>query len=144
MRAEALLSTALAMSNQDTTAIHAVTDTGDHIVGIGHLRVLLVAEGEHWHAQGLEIDYMAQGSTIDEAKVNFETGFLVTIEENLRVHGSIEPLLNVAPPEVWKDLLDPSARLKIFNQLTVHERDDMAGFKGLLPFQAINYLQYVQ
>ena len=132
------------MSNQDTTAIHAVTDSGDHIVGIGHLRVILVSEDDHWHAQGLEIDYMAQGSSIDEAKSNFETGLLVTIEENLRINGSIELLLNVAPPEVWKDLLDPSARLKIFTQLSVHERDDMAGFRGLLPFQAINYLQYVQ
>ena len=144
MRARATLRITLAMSNQDTTAIHAVTDAGDHIVGIGHLRVLLVSEDDHWHAQGLEIDYMAQGSSIDEAKANFETGFLVTIEENLRVHGSIEPLLKVAPPEVWKDLFDPSARLKIFNQLTVLERDGLAGFKGLLPFQTINYLQYVQ
>ena len=52
-------------------AIHAQDDDGNnHIVGLGNLRVAIVQDGKFWFAQGLDLDYGAQGNTADEAKTN--------------------------------------------------------------------------
>jgi predicted RNase H-like HicB family nuclease len=127
----------------DTTAVHAVTETGEHIVGIGDLHVLLVEEENCWYAQGLEIDYVAQGDSIEEAKANFEVGFHTTIRENLKIHGTIEPLLEPAPQEVWKDRLSPSSKAKRFFYLSIHNARELDDIRDFLPFQAIEYLQNV-
>lgn len=136
--------------NQDTTtAVHAITHGGDHIVGIGDLRVVLVEEEGTWYAQGLELDYVSQGSSIDKAKKNFEHGLHVTIRENLRIHGTIKPLLVQAPESVWSDWLDPDARTKRFYYIAFHENNDdqedsvLKDVSGVLPFQGIDFLQAV-
>ena len=137
------------MNEDTTTVVDAITPKGDHIVGIGDLRVVLVEEERAWYAQGLELDYIAQGSTIDEAKKNFEHGLHVTIRENLQMHGTIKPLLVQAPDSVWSDWLDPSARTKRFYYIAFHENSDeqedsvLKDVSGILPFQGIDFLQAV-
>lgn len=120
----------------ETTAIHGVSGEGDHIVGIGNLRVFIVKEENFWYAQGLEIDYVAQGKTIEDAKKAFEKGLWVTIHENLQIHGTIEPVLKVAPQEIWQKVLSPHYR---FTQVSVHQIESMPGF----PFGGIGYLEEV-
>lgn len=129
------------MAVRQASAVHGITETGEHIVGIGNLRVVLLKEEGAWYAQGLEIDHVAQGSSIDEAKANFEIGLHTTIRENLTIHGTIGPVLIPAPPEVWKDLLNPVARPRRFSSLSIHPIDQMDGVGGFLPFRGIDYLQ---
>lgn len=123
-------------AQETTTAFHGVSSDGSHhIVGIGDLRVVIVPDGDFWFAQGLEIDYAVQGSSESEVKKNFENGLEATVEAHLRIHGTIEGLLQVAPPEVWKEFLgDPAGKRKMYSQITSHVLQEK------LPFDGINYL----
>lgn len=107
------------MQNDNATVLHALTASGKHIVGIVDLRVRLTQEGDYWYAQGLEIDYVAQGDSIEAAKENFEIGLTSTLHENLKFHGSIEPVLIPAPVEVWEERLNPEASAKRFTHFSV-------------------------
>ena len=130
------------MPNEDaTTALHAVTESGEHLVGIGDLRVLLIEDHGSWYAQGLELDYVAQGATMEDAKTNFETGLLATISENLRILGSIRPMLKAAPDEIWMDMLDPKAKARRYFHLSIHEPSKLTDVSAVLPFKGIHYLR---
>ena len=121
----------------EAIAFHDAVAAGTHVVGIGNLRVIIVPDGDFWFAQGLEIDYAAQGSTVENARKQFEDGLTATVEEHLRVHGNIEKLLEVAPTEVWKDLLlNTSAICNRYSQVSVHKL-----IREVLPFQGIDYLE---
>ena len=125
--------------SDEVTAIHGVSDEGEHIVGIGNLRVLIEKEGEFWFAQGLEIDYVSQGDTVEDAKMEFESGLAGTIHVNLKINKKIESILNPAPPEVWNRFLTSSSK-KIpytFTQISVHDIKTMPYF----PFEGIGYFQ---
>jgi hypothetical protein len=123
-------------ANPKAVALHGQTSDGTfHIVGIGNLRVVIVPDGNFWFAQGLEIDYAVQGSSEQDAKKKFEYGLEATVEAHLMVHGTIEGLLRVAPPEVWKEFLgDPSGKKRLYSQITSHVLQEE------LPFDAIHYL----
>ena len=118
------------------TAIHGKMEDGTSVVGTFHLRVLIKAEGVHWIAQGLDIDYLAQGKSLDDAKTQFEEGLMATIHEHLKVHGNIEKVLVPAPIEVWKEFFhastntNPTIMRKEFSQISVHS----------LPFRGIDYI----
>ncbi len=119
-------------------AIH-VKDGNYHVVGIGNLRVVLVQEGNAWFAQGLDIDYAAEGESLDTVKSAFEAGFCCTIHEHLRVYGKIDKFLNPAPAEVWKEMLyDGVADLNRYLQLSVHEIAESV--VTYLPFKGIEYI----
>lgn len=125
-----------AHAKTETMAFHAVNAAGGHhIVGIGNLRVVIVPDGKFWFAQGLEIDYAVQGASEEDVKKNFEDGLEATVEAHLQVHGTIEGLLKVAPPEIWKEFLgDPTGKKKLYSQIT------SCLLKEKLPFDGINYL----
>lgn len=87
-----------------TQVSRATKGGGFHAVGLGDLRVMVFTDGpEEWYAQGLEIDYIAQGSTLEEAQRAFERGLKETIAEHLQAVGDIAKLLVPAPTEVWED-----------------------------------------
>lgn len=111
------------------------------VIGIGNLRVLIVQEDDAWFAQGLEIDYAVQGVSLSDVKAQFEDGLAATIHENLKVYGVIDHLLKPAPPEVWKEFFQGAAGIrKGYNHVSVH-RLPQAQIEGVLPFEAISYLQ---
>ena len=61
--------------DHNATAFRASTeDRSTQIVGIGNLRVMIMKTSTYWYAQGLEIDYAAQGETIEEVKECFQMG----------------------------------------------------------------------
>jgi len=66
------------------------------------VRVLLLRDGRHVVAQGLDVDYCAAGDSLAEAKENFTRGFIATIEANLREFGSIDSLIAPAPAEFFR------------------------------------------
>lgn len=88
------------------TAVHASAATKDgsaHLVHIRNLQVVLTVRDGCWFAQGLEIDYAAEGDSLDSVKRTFEEGLALTINANLRRFGHIHHLLKrQAPPEAWK------------------------------------------
>jgi hypothetical protein len=105
-----------------TTAFHEQSDDGLNVVGIGNLRVILVKDEDAWFAQGLEIDYAVQGSSIPDVKKKFEQGLCATIHENLKAYGNIERILTVAPQQVWNELFfNPSRQLKEYSSVSFHD-----------------------
>jgi len=111
-------------------------DGEHHIVGIGNIRVVLVPDGSRWFAQGLEVDYVAQGDSIEDVKKKFENGLEATIQEHLRVYGNIDSVLSVAPNEAWRLLFEKGATRKFYSQVTSHHV-----VKELMsPYAGINYL----
>ncbi len=128
------------MPEDTPTAIHGDLGDGDHIVGIGNIRVILFKEEPYWYAQGLEIDYLSQGDTMEAAKDSFEKGLTYTIHENLKLHGTVDPVLKVAPQEMWSQILQPSVLSHKYTQVSFHLNIEEPR-PVLLPFQAIQYLQ---
>ncbi len=73
--------------------------------GIGNIRVLILGDGSGWWAQGLEIDYGAEGKTIEEAEMHFEQGLQETFRLNRERFGHIKHLFQRAiPREFWEKL----------------------------------------
>lgn len=81
-------------------------DAKSYRVGFWNLRVLIVPEGDDcYFAQCKEIDYAAEGSTIEEAKKNFEKGFVATIYHHLKFFGSLKNMIRPVSDELWQELL---------------------------------------
>jgi hypothetical protein len=116
-------------------AIHAKMPDGEHLIGIGNLRVAIESDGKCWTAQGLEIDYIAQGCTLDEAKKQFEDGLACTIHQHLRIYGDIEKLLTPAPREVWREVLNPKAIRARYSHISTHDV-----IKQAFGFDKVDYL----
>lgn len=128
-------------TKENGTAVHGITGSGNHVVGIGALLVLLLEDEGSWYAQGLEIDYVAQGESIEVAKSNFEIGLHATVRENLRKHLSISPILTPAPREVWDEIPDAGVTASRFYYVSFHDAAGWGGQPRLLPFQGIGYVQ---
>ncbi len=93
-------------------AVHAADKDGvHHLVGFGNIRVIIVPDGGAYFAQGLEIDYAAQGSTVTEVKKNFEVGLEATIKTLQKIYGSITGILQPAHPDVWQELVHEKTEL---------------------------------
>jgi len=123
-----------AAKNSPARAI--TVSTGDtHVVGIGNLRVAIETDGKFWTAQGLEIDYIAQGDDLEDAKKQFEDGLACVIHQHMRIYGSIDKLLSPAPREVWKEVLNPKAIRARYSQVSIHEI-----IKEAFGFEKVDYL----
>jgi hypothetical protein len=84
------------------TVRHRRKPDGSHLVNIHALRVLLFQEGDHWIAQGLEVDYTAAGDSVNDVRMRFEQGLGLTIGAHLEKYDSLDRLLKPAPAEIWK------------------------------------------
>ena len=118
------------------------------VVAIQDLHVMLVHEDGVWFAQGIEIDYLSQGSSIEEAKLFFEKGLEETIDLNLKELGHIYGILRWAPEDVLAEYAKAKQESKLaFSTLiirTVKRRGISRRSKQLeLPFDRIN-IAYVQ
>lgn len=125
-------------------AVHASDDAGHHLVDIGNIRVFVVRDGDHWFAQGLEIDYSAQGNTVEAAQRNFQRGLLLTIQAHLRAYGGIDRLLQFSPPHAVREFLNCLHRFR-FSHTSVHFTD-LSGpseftqqVKAQLPYSGIDF-----
>jgi hypothetical protein len=86
----------------DASALHASAG-GLNLVAIGNLRVMIKNDGNQWVAQGLEIDYAVDGTSLSDVKNAFEQGLKFTIGEHLRIFGDFRRLLRLAPADVWDE-----------------------------------------
>ena len=118
-------------------AIHRLK--GDsHIVGIGNLRVIICEDAGIWFAQGLEIDYAANGNSLKDVQSNFEHGLAATIDLHLRANDTIKTLLVPAPAKVWQELAGGSRKYE-YTQISAHKLEAPA-FQEL-PYGGICYLE---
>jgi muconolactone delta-isomerase len=53
------------------------------------IHVVCVPDGKFWFGQGVELDYAAAGTTIDELKDNFVRGFKATTDVHLEEYGKL-------------------------------------------------------
>ncbi len=109
------------------------------VVGIGNLRVLIVPDGKFWFAHGLEIDYGAQGDSVDDAKRNFQEGLLKTIEMHLKVNGNIDELLTFAPSSVLREASKKKNSIELYMHVSAHEISEE--FEQNFLFAGIDYLK---
>jgi hypothetical protein len=128
-----------AVASTGTKTLHLEShDSEHHAVGIWNLHVMLFQEGKFWVAQGVEIDYVVQGDSIEEAKKNFEVGLEATIDLNLRMYGHINGLLIFAPNELLQEAAKNKGSLKVYSQVTTHYMSIAS--QRALPFDGIRYL----
>jgi hypothetical protein len=125
------------MSNRQTSTsiLHAISDNGDHAVGVSALSVLVEPDGDAWIAQGIEIDYAASGTTLEDAKRRFEAGLKATIREHLRRYSNVERLLRWAPNSVVQHFAECKHRYA-FSQVSLHQENDLV---KLVPYEAITF-----
>ncbi len=118
-------------------AHHVDLEDGNHVVGLGAIKVLIVPDGEYWFAQGLEIDYSAQGDSVQAAQANFEIGLEATIEDHLRVNGDIKRLLAPAPADVWKEMLgEASGSQYRYSCVASYEIEQLKPYRSVCFYQA--------
>ena len=109
-----------AKRQERTRAFHAVNSDGTrHVVGIENLRVIIVKREDHWFAQGLDIDYAAEGRDIDDVRRAFEYGLAATIAEHIKEFRTIDNLLCPAPEGAWKPIA-AGAVLNRYSQVSAH------------------------
>ena len=106
--------------HKPTTAFQVSNpEASEHVVGIGHLRVLVSQYDDDWIAQGLEIDYFAEGSSLDDVKASFQEGLAATIREHLKLYGTIQGILKTAPQDAWSEFF-ASSKCLVHSQITFH------------------------
>ncbi|MEP7353047.1 MAG: hypothetical protein ABI824_07425 [Acidobacteriota bacterium] len=125
----------------DTGAIHVADQSqGNHAVVVWNLSVLILPDEDGWFAQGLEINYGAQGDTLEEAQQNFQAGLKATIHQHLRVHGNIERILTFAPSRFLKEAAQHKALIEPLLLVSFKEvlgNPDIEKLK--FPFDGISY-----
>lgn len=114
------------------TVKHRRNDDGSHLVEIHALKVLLLQEGRHWIAQGLDLDYAAAGESIADAKQRFSEGLLQTICAHIKKNESLEALIRPAPREYWQLYYRTQRTLETSVQELPDSHSELAGvFKKL-------------
>ena len=73
------------------------------------LHVMVTRRGMFWIAQGVEVDYEAQGTSWLEVRKAFEDGFKATAAANLRRYGTLEHFFKEAPQRI-RDEFDAAKR----------------------------------
>lgn len=129
-----------ANTKSGASAIHG-QDGSDHLVGIGNLRVIICQEGEQWFAQGLEIDYAADGESFEDVKANFESGLRGTIDLHIKAYGNLDNLLKIAPVSAWGELYEHKDGKRMrYTQVSMHKVFNEQIPSGL-SFQNIDYME---
>jgi len=74
------------------------------------IRVLIVPDGHAYHAQGVNVNFSAQGETAHDAKNNFITGLRETIKKRNLFQAAptalLNPLMADSSVERWVCTLD--------------------------------------
>lgn len=67
------------------------------------LNVLVMQRGEFWIAQGVELDYEAQGRSWSDVRYAFERGLVATAQAHVRRFGHLEHLFTPAPDRIQQE-----------------------------------------
>ena len=125
--------------NPTKPTVYAEVDTGDVIGSVlWNLHVQITQDGDCWFAQGYEIDYAADGSSLDDVQLRFQCGLSATIHEHINIFGTAEKVLSPAPAEVWQGLKEAPGSSHTYSHIGVYKFDDPSVMASL-PFSAIEY-----
>lgn len=113
------------------------TDGSTHLVGIGPIKVIICEEDGTWFAQGVDIDYAANGSSFIDVKKSFELGLAGTIDLHIKLYGNLKSFLKQAPPEVWEELYSLGSH---HHYTHVGFHDDLSKTLGLTGYDSFNYV----
>jgi hypothetical protein len=134
-----------AASKTKATAEHYREDDHEY-VKIGALNVLVTQDGDWWFAQGLEIEYAAQGKSLEEVAENFGQGLATTAHAYLEEFGSIEKMLRPSP-EVLRELSNASRKkmlkLSVESRHDIHELLEEPAIRQAFPFSSIKFFQHL-
>lgn len=122
-------------SNKKTTFLHAKHEGGD-TVACAHLEVVISHDDDFWYAQGRQIDYIAQGHSLDEVQERFMYGLSKTVNAHIKKFGSVDNLLNSAPEEAFsKTAIEPTDFTLNFVRVYPKEYESL----GMLPFHGLRF-----
>lgn len=75
------------------------------LIAVDGLRVIIVPDGDQWFAQGIDIDFAASGSTIEDVQNRFVQGLCSTLHANMvRNKESMRAFLHPAPNSVIEEV----------------------------------------
>jgi len=105
-----------------------------------NLHVMVTNDDRSWFAQGLEIDYAVEDTSLKDMKQRFQEGVALTAKNYLKIHGNIKALLVRAPADLWNEFYEASSHPK-YVHVSLHPVDDIPEFSGLqLPFKKVEYV----
>ena len=129
-------STASGSERELTEVIHNHDDDSGDEVACSRLNVVLKRDDEFWYAQGVQIDYVAQGVNIEDVQAKFVEGLAETLLLHAQRFGSVEKVLRWAPESEWKDELHNEHYRVSFHAFDDNETRQLA---ELLPFSGVLY-----
>ncbi len=102
---------------------------------IMNLHVLVSQDGDGlWNAQGIEVDYAACGSTLEDVQGRFQKGLRRTIQAHLERYGSIEKILTRTPTSIVEEIKDGNEY-----SFTLSGKHDLK--EPLFPYKNIEYMR---
>jgi len=110
-------------------------------VGIALQVILAEQEKNAWVAQGIEIDYAAEGETAAEAKMHFEQGLCATVLAHMIQQKPLGGFMAGAPPHDWTHLLK-TGHVYLYQTTVVNTLPELAMKvckKDSIPFELIKY-----
>jgi len=118
---------------------HLVHLHGDDMDGVAcaELRVVIKRDKEFWYAQGVEINYLAQGNSLEEVKQRFRLGLISTVRSHIERYGNLKNLLKWADESVWKNELHTAYRQEFTE---IFDKTDMKHqLSGAFPFGVLKF-----
>ena len=103
--------------SRQLTKSNTLVDT--HVLAVWNLRVWVTEEKGQFFAQGLEVDYAAQGSSLEEVMKIFGEGFSRSIDAHIREFGNIAQFLKPVSAEVMMDFNARKGDLKPIDCISV-------------------------
>lgn len=109
--------------DRPTETFHTKSKDGSkHVVGIKNLSVVISNHEGIWFAQGMEIDYAAQGDSFEGVKKAFEKGLTASVQEHLRIFGNLTKFLKPAESEAWTEFYQAKA-CQEYTQISLHQTE---------------------
>ena len=99
---------------------------------------MLAKDGTSWVAQGIELDYAAAGTSMEDVKTRFQDGLCATIQEHLNRFGDLKNLIVPAKAAVWLDLLHSQPESEYYSSISEHRF--VPPITADFPFGSIRYL----
>ena len=122
-----------------TYVTHAHDDEDNlHAVLVNALRVVVTQDEGQWFAQGLELDYAAAGTSQEDVKTRFAQGLGATLNEHIKIYGTIDRVVKVAPQDAWDLWLAGDHRYTL-DHVSVHNLQESAPAVRSLPFDGITF-----
>jgi hypothetical protein len=105
---------------------------------LGSMRAVVYLEGGAWIVEGLDVDYMAEGRSLEDARRRFDRGLALTVVENAKLGPSRRWLGTPGDAAAWCRFFAAGVR-----RLGCEATDDLPGIDSLgshdFPFSTVEF-----